>query len=132
VKFPKSLKIGPYVWAVDRPKRIRRREGDGVRDRWGEIDYTAETIRVVDYAGPSQRVETLLHEALHAVAYAYGLGEDVLSEETIGRLSPGITDMLITNGLLVDFEFTDVEREEWLAAVDRHNRATDSVGLIDF
>lgn len=132
MKYPETLKIGPFVWAIERPYRIRRREPEGLQDRWGEIDYTAEVIRVVQYAGPSQRVSTLIHEALHGIAYAYGIKDEELSEETIGKLAPGVYDFLLANGLLVDIDFDDEDRAEWIDAVARHDADTDMTGKIEY
>lgn len=104
MKPPKLLRIGPFDYEVLRGAFSTLELAS--RDRVGECDYSDLTIRVSHQLAPGQQRETLLHEALHAVADLAGLPSELgadLDEKIVRRLAPLLLALMRDNPKLVAF-----------------------------
>lgn len=75
---------------------------------FGQIDFMDQTIRIDNHASEEKKQETLLHEILHGIAEATGLGE-VLKESVVQTLSRSLYDILINQNVI--FSWTAAEKE---------------------
>ena len=79
--LPSTVRIGPRDWKIE--------DWDcydaAVKNRYGECDYTAKTIRVHWRHGTRKGCETLLHEMLHAIfsEYVIRTGENGDDDERV-------------------------------------------------
>jgi len=92
VKLPKSILIGPYPIAVR-----------------GVVDMSEDMECIGDYNSHYQRIrldtglkgirmaETLLHEILHGIYYAYGLVDSDEEEKIVSLMSTGLFKVLMDN-----------------------------------
>ncbi|NPV80730.1 MAG: hypothetical protein HPY52_10720 [Firmicutes bacterium] len=93
MKIPDKVKIGPFVYIIERPEIVDRYE----RELIGQCDHQAGIIRIERALTGSKAEETLLHEILHAVTMFMCLD---LSEKQISQLSNGLYMVLKENNLL--------------------------------
>jgi len=102
--LPKELKIAAYDYAV---KHVKIPESDGCV---GDFCSDTSTIRVTTGLRRKRAVETLLHEAMHAIWYSYTISNKDKEERTISVMSTAIAALLRDNPsfakLLVE-ELTD-------------------------
>lgn len=84
--LPKSLRIGPLDWRIERWAPIAATASK----RYGECSHLEQVIRV-DSAIVSQHkvADTLLHEISHAIYVQYGIMDDDKEERIVGTFSTG-------------------------------------------
>jgi hypothetical protein len=84
--LPKSIKIGPIVYAVSEDVRVAN------ESLWGQIVYAESRIELNPGMQPQHRMITLWHEMLHGMLLQGGIREhderilDVLAHGIIGVL----------------------------------------------
>lgn len=99
--LPNKLKIGPYTYRVsqDRTEMLERCRTEAT-DLLGHIDHRHLTILIEPTQAETQKQDSLLHEALHAICEMTGLsaewGEE-REEATVRRLSPALLALLRDN-----------------------------------
>lgn len=84
-----SLRILGKVWAV----RLDPRNALG-HSSYGHMDFRAQEIVLSEAQHPDQQLDTLLHEALHALDHTLSLG---LSETQTHALTGGLMALLRDN-----------------------------------
>lgn len=103
MKLPSSLRVGNYRFKVRGKPRaeMHRNNADG------QFCAATSTILLDKEMDPVNLRDTLLHESLHAVLYAYGLGtmldlEKEAEEKLVCGLAPALVALLRNNPLLVE------------------------------
>lgn len=91
-QLPASLSILGKRYAV-----IARRK-DGSR-AFGSTDVMLSEIEIAEHLSQDEAAETLLHEVIHAVCYAFCVE---LEEDDLSRLSAGLYAALVANPGLLD------------------------------
>jgi hypothetical protein len=93
VPLPRRLKIGPATYPVTRPQRIPVGDDSHAAGNW---DYETGELRIARDRNPhfGERLDTLLHEALHVIDDQLALG---LSERQVHRLAHGLATFLVDN-----------------------------------
>lgn len=90
--IPKKLKIGGIVYKIKQISPcIRPGTGETV---WGYVDFAKCEIGIDKELAEDKKRTVLMHEAVHAIDEAVGLG---FSEEATDRVAVAIVDMLIRN-----------------------------------
>jgi|TARA_B110001454_G_scaffold57337_1_gene56006 hypothetical protein len=99
-ELPDSIKIGYTNYTFDFwPDTFATTE-----DAQGEFFQVAAKIGLKESTIPSiAGVNTLLHEALHAIVFQYGLELDDKEEHTVNTLANGLTTVFVDNPWLVDY-----------------------------
>ena len=99
MKIPKKLKIAGLIWNVKKDKNVTH-EGDC----YGTTHHTNQNIFISTETTQQKNEETLIHEILHAVWHAYGLGEDKVlkdyDERIVRSLGTGLYQVLNDNKML--------------------------------
>lgn len=96
LRIPSRLRIGPHQVRVEYVPGATNDSGERL---WGQYHPTRQVI-VLDAElrnMPSQRLDTVVHEALHAIANQYALP---LGEKSVRRLATALTQFLLDNKLL--------------------------------
>ena len=78
------IKIGHKTYKVSASKDADKMLGE--LDRYGDVSYFDQTIRVHTSQSKENLVNTLLHECLHAMMYDYGI-EEYNNEQLIHSLT---------------------------------------------
>ena len=91
---PSSVKVGPFTVTVELCELPE--------DRDGEFDAAAQHIRLRATVPATYLRYLLLHEVIHAVAFAYGFDEDD-EEAAASRLGFGLLQVIRDNEELVRF-----------------------------
>lgn len=91
---PSTVKVGPFDVTVELC--------DLPDDRDGEFDAAHQRIRVRDTVAVTYQRYLLLHEVIHAAAFAFGFDEDD-EEAAASRLGFGLLQVLRDNPSLVRF-----------------------------
>ncbi|GEM88173.1 hypothetical protein [Meiothermus granaticius] len=92
--FPATLEILGKTWTVEILPESRL----NARREVGEIVYTHTSIAVEDGQSEEQAIDTLLHEAIHAIDYTMAIG---LEERQVHALSSGLYALLKQNPALL-------------------------------
>lgn len=66
VKLPKTLKIGPFLY------NVVEKTNDELGTLLGRYNCTEQTIWIKDEQNDQCRIDTLLHECLHALCFHSG------------------------------------------------------------
>jgi hypothetical protein len=91
--LPKSIKIGPVVYAVTEEARVAN------ESMWGQIVYAESKIELNPGMNPQHRKITLWHEMIHGMLLQGGIREH--DERILDVLAHGIVSVLQDNkGLL--------------------------------
>lgn len=92
----KSLRISPHTYQLERNDPVMDAAGLN-----GHCDHDSTTIRYNGKQAPSQLLETLVHEALHAMFWTAGLTKDVGGEEEeekiVNKLAPRLMAFIQDN-----------------------------------
>lgn len=105
-RCPDEIAVGPYrVRVVEDQAAIDRRSVEEHGRLLGHYDETTTTITLTPDLGEHIRVETLLHELLHALTAMTGLADELGDddEKIVRRLSPALLDTLRRNPHLVSY-----------------------------
>ena len=88
---PKQVKIlgKPYTLTWQTPPR-----DNGEPDYWGRVYPDTAHIYIEPKMPPAQRLDTLLHETLHAISNQLSLD---LDEKLVHRLAAGLTAVILDN-----------------------------------
>lgn len=97
--LPKSIRIG-Y-------QDIKILEVDAIDDTQGSYNNTDHEIKIRSGMKANERINTVIHECLHAIVYTYGLkkgfkGDDE-EENLVNTLANGLTEVFVRNKELVEF-----------------------------
>lgn len=98
---PASIKVGPFVYAVKRWKRLPAENAEA----WGMCDRASTVILLAETTSHQKQREVLLHEVLHAIYGVTGLHhKDGAPEElVVTDLSPTLLSVLRDNPDLVAY-----------------------------
>lgn len=99
VKLPKRVKVAAFDFKI---KRFSRNEGTEF-NRFGHVNVVTKRIRIDPTCGRAQVLETLTHELLHAVYWAYGLEEGDKEERIVAAMATGWTQVMRDNPHIVKF-----------------------------
>ena len=99
---PDALQIGSRTFKINRVAGLKMPDG---KEAWGETNLEDATISVEASLRGRRKLETLLHEAIHAVADQYEM--DGLSEDMVGWLGYGLTEVLLDNPELIEMLRTE-------------------------
>lgn len=105
MRMPTQLRVGPYTYTVATDTaELDRRSRESRRDLLGECCTTTQSIAVrTEDVSPGAVIDTLLHEALHAVigVHAVDAGDYDEEEKLVRQLTPGLVALLRDNPELV-------------------------------
>lgn len=97
--LPKVIKIG-Y-------QDIKVSEVAAIDDTQGSYNNESHEIKIKSEMGSREKLNTLLHEMLHACVYAYGIKSEFLDgdkeEKVVNALGNALTEVLLRNKDLVEF-----------------------------
>lgn len=107
-KLPKSATLGPFTYRITDSKADWKRLGKTMTDKvWGYTEHGTATIYIQPDIEPVLRRVILLHEILHAAAFAGGvLDERKRREEAwVSMTAPSLMDALNRSPGLVEYLF---------------------------
>jgi hypothetical protein len=97
--LPKLIKLG-Y-------QDIKVSEVPAIDDTQGSYNNEHHEIKIKADMGSREKLNTLLHELLHACVYSYGIksefGDGEREEKVVNALGNGLTEALVRNKELVAF-----------------------------
>lgn len=97
-KLPSKIKIWSHDFSLAKKEHVL--DGEAI----GAINCTRQEIFLRDNLKPSQEVETLIHELMHAINYYTNVIPDKQEEEKIvDTLTAGLTSILKDNVKLIDY-----------------------------
>lgn len=86
---------------------IKVLEIESIDNTQGSYNNESHEIKIKSEMGSREKLNTLLHELLHACVYAYGLKsefeDDDAEEKIVNALGNGLTEVLVRNKELVEF-----------------------------
>jgi Zn-dependent peptidase ImmA (M78 family) len=93
MKIPRRWLVGDNVWTV---KFVRKFKWDGVKDSdlMGLCDPERQEILIKVGIDQKDRIETLVHELLHAIEFEYDIK---IGHKLIKKLEGPITKLIIEN-----------------------------------
>jgi hypothetical protein len=94
--FPERdhLKIGPFSYKVKVKKKVYAKDGT---ELYGQILYPNQTVEYQKGLSLERTAAIVLHEALHGIDEAIGVG---LSEKQVTKLGIALAGFLLDNDLL--------------------------------
>ena len=99
IKIPREIRVGAHKYKVVYWPDL------GVDENLCGVSRHRKTVIGVDPVyNPTQQVQILLHETLHAIDRIYGCE---LSEGNIDRIAEGLTDVLV-DSFDVEFDWSDI------------------------
>ena len=93
MRLPSALKIGHLTYRVERMTR-RVAEAGGMN---GDCNVDLQRIRIKAGLTHAASAETLLHEAMHAAWWAWGIHEPASEEDAVRGLATGLATVLRDN-----------------------------------
>lgn len=105
-ELPAVVNLGPFAYKVTSDKADWRALGKGMlKNHWGYTEHTTATIYVHPGANRTLQRVTLLHEILHAAAFAGGVLDTRKRPEEawVSMASPPFLDALTRSPGLVEF-----------------------------
>lgn len=91
--LPDVVRIGPHDFSLRKCMALGDRES-----RFGSTNFLTHEVTIVEHASPTNLVDTLLHEALHAVLRNAAVHVDpVLEEQVVGAVAPGLVGLFRDN-----------------------------------
>jgi hypothetical protein len=97
--LPKVIKLGYQDITVT--------EVDAIDNTQGSYNNESHEIKIKSEMGSREKLNTVLHEILHSIVYAYGIksefGDDDKEEKVVNALGNGLTEVLVRNKELVAF-----------------------------
>lgn len=90
--FPSTLKIGPFQYGVVFEHEPKSDHGKAL---WGQCRYERHQIAIESEAPDDRKIETLMHESLHAIAFEAAAVR--LREREVKSLSLALMNFLIEN-----------------------------------
>lgn len=116
--LPTRLRIGPLAYDVTDEVEAFHRHGINPNEHFGYTHHETATILIHPSTAPQMRRITLLHEVMHAVAFAAGAIDTRKRKEEawVVMVSPMLVVTLRANPELVAFLLDDGETPKPLAA----------------
>lgn len=94
MKLPSSVRVGPYDIRILIADTLQMTASA----RWGEFSSIEQAIRVdVGIATNAKAVDTVIHELLHAIWWAYQIRDDDKEERTVSMIALGWLALLRDN-----------------------------------
>jgi hypothetical protein len=87
-QYPKELTINGISWRIVFVDQIQG------KDVLGLCDSENKTIQLKRRQSPRERMDTFIHECIHALEYSYGFE---LNHNHVYKLAEGLADILIIN-----------------------------------
>ncbi len=84
--LPRRVKVGPFVYTIERWDVADARD----KREFGNCDPALHVIKIDTQYSDSIVANTLLHEILHAVWNAWGLGDSEEEEKAVNNLANGL------------------------------------------
>lgn len=98
--LPDRMRIGPFEYRI---KKFTPGEAES-RGLFGEHSSLEQTIFIRETMPSAiKAVDTLLHEALHAIFWAYNVDDSDKEERTVATLSTGLTALYRDNPWLLEW-----------------------------
>jgi len=92
--LPGSVRIGPFVLKIE-PTSVHESNG---RREWGSCSVQAQKITIQsDMPTPAKAVDTLIHEIMHAIFWAYNIADEDKEERTVASLGTALTALHLDN-----------------------------------
>lgn len=102
-----SVKVGPFIYDIKLDAaRIRELEKENDMELFGFTTHNKLEIVINPDMADSMLRETVLHEILHAVIYATGLGDrftEKQEEHLVRALSPALFQFILDNPTVVRY-----------------------------
>lgn len=109
--FPQTLTVCGLIYRVEYVRHEVEADIDKRAAVWGQVDFHTRSIRICVGRGkrrrkPSDLLNTLLHELLHAIlqqnkaVILAAKADDTYSEVFVDSLASVLTDTLVRNGLV--------------------------------
>jgi hypothetical protein len=95
MKIPHKLEKDKYTFKVSEVNRLYNYKGAKC---WGITDEEAKTIKINRRQHRDEKIDTFLHEIIHACSWVEGLD---LSEKQVTRLSTRLTQVFKQNKLKI-------------------------------
>lgn len=87
-----------YIFGMEYAVRVKEIPESGDEYTYGDIDHVTRTITLNEKNDEVHNRETLIHEALHAIATRLNIN---LSESDIQGIAAGLTDMITANNIQI-------------------------------
>ena len=85
--LPACVRVAGYDFAI---AKMNWHETTS-KQRWGECSTTEQSIRLqASFPTPFKAVDTFLHEAMHAVFWAYGVHDEDKEERIVATLGTAL------------------------------------------
>lgn len=91
---PKTVRVGPYQVSVI----VESSHWANANQRFGEFSACEMCIRLQpEFACVTKLVDTLLHEILHAIHWAYRIEDEDKEERIVSTTATALTQVLLDN-----------------------------------
>jgi hypothetical protein len=100
-----AVKVGPLSYKVNCQQDIFEAISYGGKDLFGYTDHRIGEVFIDSRNSHDQKKATLVHEILHIVFHASGLGtcEELSEEQIVSTLSMGVLQAIQDNPELLDY-----------------------------
>lgn len=107
MKFPPEVKLGPFTYRVTSKARDWKKLDRDMDSHWGYTDHGSATILMRPDLNPALERVTLLHEVLHAAAFAGGVLDTRKRPEEawVVMVAPMLLDAMDRSPGLAEFLF---------------------------
>jgi len=99
IKVPREIKIGTHTFKVKLDPHLHADE-----EKYGQINYRTQEIRIWSDAPASTKNEALLHEIIHLAQHVYRVE---ITDQDIDRIAETIAQFLSDN-LHIEFVWDDI------------------------
>lgn len=96
---PNKVKIGPFDFDI---KNWTHFDGE-VNQMYGRFSSVSFTIEIDFDRHPIKVVDTLLHEIMHGIYWAWGIHDGDGEERTVSNMSTGLTQVMRDNPHLLEW-----------------------------
>ena len=98
--LPASVRVGPFDFEI---RLVSHHEASG-RSRWGTCNSIARVIDIQrEMPDVHQAINTLLHEVLHAIYWAYGIEDGDKEERVVNHFALALLTLHRDNPWLADW-----------------------------
>jgi len=104
VKVSSAIQIGGHLYQICFDHDLQD------RNDWGEVNHHTQLITINESRLASQRTEALVHELLHVISRIFYHSNDDVTEQLIGSMSEGLTQVFVELG--VELDWSDIKEKE--------------------
>lgn len=95
MKIPAKVKVAGHIYTIEPCDDVWVDDSD----KWGLCDRQKLVIKYFEGLPESRKVDTVLHEIMHALYYEYDLQSARSEEEFVTRLSTGLHQVFLDTDL---------------------------------